>query len=135
MLVGPRGERERERPRKLFTKFPDSDVTLGENANTAANSAAYPRSVIIAEANCVGALGERCFRAGKNPRTLTRFVADLVFSPSQLYFFAILGPRHIRVRLCAFLFLFSDKNVMSEMEIAEWGPSRVLEARMEFGIA
>lgn len=92
--------------------------TLGENANTAANSAAYPRSVIIAAANCVGAPGERCFRASNwqesdsNPRTRTQFLVDLVFPHGYIL-------SRYSVRLCAFFFLFPDENVMSEMEIAE----------------
>jgi len=63
---------ERTVSRKLFTKFPDSSGTLGENANTAANSAAYLRSVIIAEAELCRRAWRGLFSRWQESRILGR---------------------------------------------------------------
>lgn len=82
--------------------------------------------MIIAEANCVGAPGERCFRAKRLGRE--RDSSSISFSLTVIFFFRdTRSTAHTRLLVCGFFpsFLFPDENVMSEVEIAEYGPSRV----------
>lgn len=58
--------------------------------------------------------------------------SSISFSLTVIFCRDTRSASYMRAFVC--FFLFPDENVMSEMEIAEWGPSRVLEARMEFGV-
>lgn len=94
--------------------------------------------MIIAEANCVGASGERCFRTNNGESSGTRYESrfvDFAFPRGYIFFFFFPRgsvPVYMRSRLL--FFSFFDENVMSEVEIAGRGPSNALKVRMEFAV-
>lgn len=107
------------RGRSLGNYLQNSRIAVGRSAKMQ-TPRLIPRLIwglwLLRRRNCVGAPGERCFRAGKSLESSdANAIRRRSRSPSRLYFFSDTRSTSYTIRLCTFFFfLFPDKNVMRD---------------------